>query len=348
MAGEKKRFKLFDFQKEGPGISKRADLEPSSLKRFFITFKENFGKIISVNMFMVIGNFPLIFLIITLSGYTKTPTLLPFYDVFQNINAIASIEGTSPSVLSLIATYGIQNEILLPTTLTYIFYGLAAITFFTFGIVNVGTAYILRNIAKGEPIFVWSDFWYAVRRNWKQALPFGFFDALIHCGLVYSIYYHMASANFMSSFMFWTTIVAAIFYFFMRCYIYVQMVTFKLSVYKILKNSLIFAFVGLKRNLMALLGTLTFIILEITFLFTSAGILLSLAIAMPLALMFGATAYMKVFASYFKIKELIIDPYYRDHLEEMPKESQEEAIMRDDVTEKERLEAIKRERGIID
>ncbi len=348
MAQEKKRFKLFDFQKDGPGISKNNDLEPSSLKRFFRTYKENFGKLIYVNIFFVIGNFPLIFLIITLSGYTKTPIMMPFYDNFQNINAIASIEGTTPSVMSLIATFGIQNQVLVSTPLTYVFYGLSALTFFTFGIVNVGTAYILRNIAKGEPVFVFSDFIYAIKRNWKQALPFGFFDALVHCILILNIYTNLSNANFLTSMMFWATIIILVLYFFMRCYIYVQMVTFKLSIFKILKNSLIFALAGIKRNLMALLGALLLIIFEIIFLFTTGGILLPLAIALPLAIMFSTMAYMKVFASYFKIKELIIDPYYRDHPDEMPDMPLPEAVMTDDVTRREKLEQLKREKGIVD
>lgn len=348
MAKEKKRFRLFDFQRDGRGISKNNDLPPSSLKRFFRTYWENLGKIVGVNIFFVLGNFPLIFLIITLSGYTKDPTLLPFYDVFQNVNAVTSIEGVSPSAMSLMATYGVQNQILQSTTITYVFYGLSALTFFTFGIVNVGTAYVLRNIAKGDPVFVWSDFWYAVKRNWKQALPFGFFDALIHCILIMNIYTNLTSANFLSSMIFWVTIVIFILYFFMRCYIYVQMVTFKLSTFKILKNSLIFALVGLKRNLMALLGALVFLLFEILFLFSTGVVLLPLAIALPLAIMFSTVAYMKVFASYFKIKELIIDPYYEEHPDELPDRCETETVMRDDVTEKERIAAIKRARGIID
>ena len=38
----------------------------------------------------------------------------------------------------------------------------------------------------------------------------------------------------------------------------------------------------------------------------------------------------------------MIDPYYEDHPEEMPQEIEAETIMRDDVTEKERLDRIKK------
>ena len=57
---------------------------------------------------------------------------------------------------------------------------------------------------------------------------------------------------------------------------------------------------------------------------------------------------MKVYASYFKIKEIMIDPYLAEHPEEKPQVEDVEVIMRDDVTERERLEEIKRRNGIED
>ena len=344
---KKKRFKLFDLQREGRGISKKEPISESGLKRFFITYKENFGKMISANMFFVIGNFPIIFLIITLSGYTKASGYLPALDVFQNFGGLIS-DAPSPFMMSLYGIYGLQNQMLVNTTLTYVFYAISALTVFTFGIVNVGTAYILRNIAMGEPVFVWSDFWYAVKRNWKQALPFGIIDALIHVILVYNIYTTLAyTSDFLMSMMFWGNILLAVLYFSMRCYIYVQMVTFKLTVFKIIKNSLIFTLLGLKRNMLALLGTILLIFLEIIFLFSAGGFLLPLAIAFPFILMLGTMAYMKVFASYFKIKEIMIIPYMEEHPEEFVKpEEDDEVIMRDDVTERERLLEIKKRNGI--
>ena len=344
---KKKRFKLFDLQREGRGISKKEPISESGLKRFFITYKENFGKMISANMFFVIGNFPIIFLIITLSGYTKAAGYLPMHDVFQNLGALIS-DAPTPFNMSLYAIYGLQDQLLVDTTLTYVFYAISALTVFTFGIVNAGVAYILRNIAMGEPVFTWNDFWYAVRRNWKQALPFGILDALIHVVLVYNIYTTLTyTSDFLMSMMFWGNILLAVLYFSMRCYIYVQMVTFKLTVFKIIKNSLIFTLLGLKRNMLALLGTLLLVFLEIVFLFSAGGFLLPLAIAFPFVLMLGSMAYMKVYASYFKIKEIMILPYMEEHPEEFEKPHEDdEIIMRDDVTERERLAEIKKRNGI--
>ena len=344
----KKRLRIIDIQRDGKGISKKEPLSPSGLKRFFLTYKDNFGKLISVNMFFVLGNFPLFFLIITLSGYTKLEAYLPLSDLYQNLGALFTVVPRDPLSMSLYALDGLQNQILVNTTLTYVFYGLSAITLLTFGCVNVGTAYILRNIAKGEPVFVWTDFWYAVRRNWKQALPFGAIDGIINMLLIFNLYTTTANtADFLGSMMFWGNIILMVLYFFMRSYIYVQMVTFNLSVFKILKNSLSFALLGFKRNVMALLGAAVVILFEVLFLFGSGGILLPLAIALPLAIMFSSLAYMKVYAAYFRIKDIMIDPYIAEHPELAESEPEDDVIMHDDVTERERLEEIKRRNGMI-
>ena len=343
-----KKFKLFDLQRDGKGISKSEPLSPGGMKRFFRTVKDNFGKLVSVNMLMVLGNFPLFFLIVTLSGYTKADAYVPLSDLFQNLGGLFLIEEVNPATMSLYALEGLQNRILVDTTLTYVFYGISALTLFTFGIVNVGTAYALRNLAMGEPVFVWTDFIYAVKRNLKQAMIFGFIDVSVNALLLWNMYTMIANTSaFLASMLFWGNIIVFVLYFFMRPYIYVQIVTFKLSLFKIVKNALIFTLLGLKRNAAALLGTLLCLMLEIIFLAGSSGVLVPLAIAAPLAILFAICAYMKVFAAYFKIKEIIIDPYNLEHPTHAPKEV-DEAVMSDDVTERERLAAIKAAHGIED
>ena len=269
---------------------------------------------------------------------------MPAYDVFQNLAGYFSNTPASAHSMALFAQEGIHTVVYRPTTLTYVFYGLAAITLFTFGIVNVGTAYILRNIAKGEPVFLWTDFWYAVKRNWKQALPFGMIDAGIIGLLVWNVYsmFINSSGSYFTNTMFWCNIVLLVLYFVMRYYIYVQMVTFNLSVFKILKNSMIFSLLGFKRNLVATLGILFGIVIELMCVIGVGGILLPFGIALPFLILFSSFAYMKVYAAYFKIKEIMIDPYLAEHPEQGTKTSGDDVIMSDDVTERERLEEIKK------
>ena len=338
---KKKKFRPFDLQRDGRGISKKEPLSESGLKRFFLTYGNNFGKIFYVNIFMVLGNFPLMFLLATLSGVTKNETLLPFSDLFQNLGFMfGTAADPTPFGMVLYSLEGLQNVVRVDTTWTYIFYGLAALTLFTFGVVNVGTAYILRNIAMGEPVFVWNDFWYALRRNWKQALPFGVFDLVVNGILIFNIATMIITESvFFTYMMFWCIVVIFLIYFIMRYYIYIQMVTFDLTVFKILKNALIFALLGFKRNLVATLGIMLLTIIEIVCVFGAGGILLPFGIALPFLILISTLAYMKVFAAYFKVKEIMIDPYQA----EQPATTEEsEAIMTDDVTEAERLAEVKR------
>ena len=342
-----KKFKPFNIQRDGRGISKKEILSESGLKRFFITYGNNFGKIFYVNIFMVLGNFPLIFLIATLSGVTKNETLLPFSDLFQNLSFMfGSSSEPTPFGMMLYSLEGLQNVIRVDTAWTYVFYGLSALTLFTFGVVNVGTAYILRNIAMGEPVCVWSDFWYAVNRNWKQALPFGVFDLIVNGVLIFNIANMVVSEQmFFTSMMLWCNVIVFLLYFVMRYYIYIQMVTFDLKIHKILKNSLIFALIGFKRNILPLLSITVLLTFEVMFFMVTA--LQPVAVAAPLLILFSSFAYMKVYAAYFKIKEIMIDPYKAEHPEIYSEESENsEVLMRDDVTERERLEEIKKRNNI--
>ncbi len=344
MKDKKKKFRLIDLSKDGKGVSKKDSEKKGSFKHFFISYKENFGKITALNMFMVIGNFPLIFLIITLSGATKTAALMPSFDVFQNLAGYFANTEASAHSMVLFAQEGLQGIIYRPTALTYVFYALASLTVFTFGIVNVGSAYILRNIAKGEPVFLWSDFVYAIKRNWKQAFPFGIIDIAINGLLIWNIYsmFLNNTDGFFANTMFWCNVVLFILYFIMRFYIYIQMVTFKLTTFKILKNSLIFALLGFKRNILAFIGIVLFILLELGLVIGLGGILLPLGISIPFLILFATLAYMKVFAAFYKVKEIMIDPYYKDHPDEDPANSGDnESVMLDDVTQKQRLEEIK-------
>ena len=87
------------------------------------------------------------------------------------------------------------------------------------------------------------------------------------------------------------------------------------------------------------------LLFELALLFGFGGILIPFAIAAPLAMLFSTFAYMKIYAAYFKIEEIMIIPYKLEHPELYPEYDGEDTVMSDDVTERERLEKIKAERN---
>ena len=136
MKKSNQRLRLFDITRDGKGLSKNSNEKIGGFKRFFISYKDNFGKIMSANIFMVLGNFPLIFLIATLSGSTKLQGLMPSFDVFQNLAGYFANSTPSAHSLALFAQEGLHTIIYRPTVTTYIFYAIAALTLFTMPNVN--------------------------------------------------------------------------------------------------------------------------------------------------------------------------------------------------------------------
>lgn len=304
---KKKRFKLFDTQREGKGVSKEEANLPPRLKKFFILYRRDFGRLLSVNILTVLGNFPLIFLVIALSGVFNLEFAAHGTQPYTVFSAIFSQEGMSAPMLALGGILGAPTLGSVYTTPTYIFIGIGCLALFTFGLVNVGTTYLLRNMVMGEPVFIWSDFWYAIKRNLKQGFFFGILDALLLLLVPTNVMILSQGSGFWSGLLFWLNLVIAFLYLMMRCYIYIQMITFALPIRKILKNSFIFAFIGFKRLILAFLGNLVLIL--ITFALAYSGAMLALAIALPLTILFSNCAYMTTYAAYFKIKEVMIDPY---------------------------------------
>jgi len=309
----KAKFNLFARKnnEDSDGVSKDEEQiwENPNLPNFFKFFWRKLNQILSVNLMMIFGNFPLFFALFAISGYASIHSTSPYYSVFAPLEGVLRFD-TSPATAALVNIFGTQASITVLTTVDYVFLGLAALILFTFGPVCVGTTYILRNMFRGEGVFLWSDFFYAIRRNLKQALLYGILDLGIIVLLVYDIFFFNLNygLNMVLNMMFFASICLAILYFFMRMYIYLMMVTFDLSIFKLLKNALLFAVLGIKRNIMALLGTVLVCMIEYLLL----AIYFPLGVILPFVLLFSLCSAIGVYAAYPKIKEIMIDPYYKD------------------------------------
>lgn len=304
-----RKFKLFDFNRDGKGVEKDEVDGPPNLATFFKKYKRKFSRLLSVNIFMVLGNFPLFFAGLALAGYGSIQSTAASSPLFAAVHGIAQFDA-SPVTAALEGIYGLQTPLTAYSTGSFILFGLSLFTLFTFGPTNVGTTYILRNLIKGDPVFMWSDFWYAVKRNFKQGMLLGMLDLIVSFLLIFNIRFYFSNLNntFQTGLMFYISLAMLILYFYMRFYMYILLVTFDLSMYKILKNSLIFSILGFKRNLMATLGMLVLAALN----FVVFVYIPPLGIVLPLVLTLSNGAFMSTYAAYFKIKQIMIDPYYTE------------------------------------
>jgi len=314
---EKKKFNLYTLlNRDGKGVEKKDSLnvlDKPNISNFFKLLGRKFNQLLSVNMFYIFGNFPVLFALFAFAGYTSDTIFSPGSGLFTALKGSMYFD-LSPVTASLNGIYGIQSEMTVPTTLTYVFYGLALLVFFTFGLVNVGTTYILRNIVRGEPVFMWSDFWYAIKRNLKQGIIFGIIDLFICFMLFYDLIFFRSNmgSNTMLMIFYFISFGMIFIYFFMRMYTYLMMITFDLNIFKLLKNSVFFAVLGIKRNIMCLIGTA--LVIGINFIIFTW--FMPIGIILPFVITIALCSLISVYCAYPKIKEIMIDPYYKEVAEE--------------------------------
>ena len=305
---KKKKRNLFSgYAKDGKGIEKDDVITNYDFFSFFKLYARRFIKLIWVNALYIMGNFPVFFLLLALSGLFSKVGVAPASEVFPVINGIHIASGEfAPSYAALLGIHGQMAPVYANTVATYILYALSALAIFTFGPVNAACAYIVRNLVKGEPIFMWDDFKTTIKNNWKQAVPMGILDLLMFalCSYALILYYYNYNNYYM---MFYPMILVFILYIFMRFYVYTMMVTFDLKFFRILKNAAIFTLVGFGRNLLMFFGCVMLVLFTM-WLYT---LFVPLAVISIFMILFSGCTFMGTYAAWPKIQKYMIDPYYK-------------------------------------
>lgn len=313
---KKKKFKLFDWNRDGKGVEKE-EIGPPNLRNFFKLWGRKFTKLLSVNLYMLLGIVPAVFIAYLFFTGEKTPSALsPLYPALWGASQVVQ----TPALAPLFGVHGLQFQLPFMTPgLTWSLIGLAVVWLLTWGYVNVGTTYILRSLVRREPVFMWSDFWYAIRRNKVQGMLVGAIDLIVMGVLVFDLYYFYGLiGSFAMDMMFFLVIALLLIYNFMRYYLYLMLITFDLKLGKLIKNAFIFAIVGIKRNVMALIGMVVLGALNYLLIALLAPLGLIVVVILPLVYYPACAAFMSTYAAWAKIEELMIKPYHRDHPEEDP------------------------------
>ena len=310
----KKKFKLFDMTKPGKGISKQQVLKEESTDIFgyFRMFKNRFWNISSLNMIYVLVNFPLFFGLISLSGAFRIETTTPASIFYPNLLGMTQY-GITPYLSTLIPVLNMDTTISVPTLTSNIFAWLTLLLVFTNGISNIGASYVLRGYIRSEPVFILSDFFGAIKKNFRQGFILGILDFIFLFMLGYGTYlYFLNSYYFGISVMLCAELFIFIIYLTMRFYMYLLAITFDLSIVKIIKNSFIFAMVGFKMNFFSWLGVAAIIFVNL-FVFISIPVF---GVILPFILTFSTLMFTTAFNSYQVIKKYMITPYYKDETNE--------------------------------
>ena len=211
----------------------RSTLPTNRWQLFWDIFKGNFGKIVKVNLLMLIFFIPLIAVIIL--GYLMNESNGVIYPFASNLAvgypAAPGQQGLS-EMLSLRTNFMLYAGIALASLVAAV--GLA------------GGMYVVRNMVWTEGIFVANDFWRGIKLNYKNALQAALFFtlALFLCGTLISFAeFSLATGAISKGQKVWMHISMATSYVFIVCAAMMTFwmislgVNYKLKFFTMLKNS---------------------------------------------------------------------------------------------------------------
>ena len=121
---------------------------------------------------------------------------------------------------------------------------------------TAGFTYVIRNFAKQEHAFIFSDFFEHSKNNLKYGLLTSILQYLILYLLIEALVFYNAqfmTASLPTGFLYAIFFIALALYIIMSFYIYPLMVTFKMSFKVILKNAWTFTIMKLPQNLLILI-----------------------------------------------------------------------------------------------
>ena len=191
----------------------------------------------------------------------------------------------------------------------------------TNGLAQVGMAYVCRMAARDKHTFVTSDFFDAIKKNWKRALPLGIINTLIFLILAADMFVILFMGDIFGSAVFRSVVFVVTMFFytafsFAKFYQYMLMITFDFKVKTLFKNSWLFATLGIKHNII-IGGVLSLIYFAAFWL-----IAINPNVGVPIAVIVGVFVFPS-FRSFLiqynvfpEVKKYIIDPYYNEHPDE--------------------------------
>ena len=283
-------FDRFYYGKAGKRDYTEMDMPKNRVSLFFLVFKDHFFDLIKVNALQLVFWVP--FLIWTFMNVT----------ILQSIDtqAVLGSENGESSFLGVMTMYLITWLV-----------GCVPCIVIT-GPSSAGAAYIMRNWARDQHAFLFSDFKDAFKSNWKQALGVSLIEALVPllgC-TAFAFYAKLAVNNTLMLLPMILTLTVLVLWALMLMLIYPLMVGYELSFKALLKNALLMSAACFPQMLLARLITSVPVVL--LFVAVYIGNPMMLMIVCMYYLLFGFALSRLIYASF---AHGVFDKYLNPHIE---------------------------------
>ena len=266
------------------GAEKSEDYARNSLpsnrwELFWDIFKGRFGKLVIINLLVLLFCIPLVALIlfryVALINYGAT---YPFSTCF-GVGYMASFNVVGYAE-SIVMQVNMVTYLLMPLAVMFMAIGIA------------GGAYVMRNMVWTEGVFVTNDFWRGIKTNFKQMLLIGLCFSLVFYVTVLAISFCQQNIAVGSSLK-WLFIIMEILSYvilvgfsIMTLHMVTMCVTYNVKFKQLLKNSLMLTVTLAPFNLFfVVMGLIPFILLMLGGFFLIIGIIMCLLLGVSLMLL---------------------------------------------------------------
>lgn len=278
------------YGKAGKRDYSEMDMPKNRVSLFFLVLKDHFFDLIKINFLQLVFWLPfLIWTYINLMAIQAIDT-----------QTLMEAENDTQQLLEMMGGYFMMWLIgLIPCT---------AIT----GPSSAGAAYVMRNWARDQHAFLFSDFKDAFKSNWKQALPVSVITALVPVLAYTAVVYYgtLASHNIVMLLPLILVFSATLMWVLMLPLLYPMMIGYELRFSALLKNALLMAAARLPQLLGARL--ITFIPIAVLFMGVYTGNAVVILVISLYYMLFGFAFSRLVYAS---VANSVFDKFLNPRIE---------------------------------
>lgn len=283
-------FDRFYYGKAGKADYTEMDMPKTRIGLFFQVFKERFFDLIKVNFLQLIFWIPfLLWTVINISAVQAIDT-----------SAIADGENVGAQLLNTVSGY-VMIWLL----------GLIPCILIT-GPSSAGAAYLMRNWARDQHTFLFSDFKDAFKSNWKQSLGVSAMTCILPVVVFTAMMYYsqMANSNMLMFAPMVVVLSVALMWALMLPLLYAMLIGYEMSFKVLLKNAFLMAAASLPKMVAARLITLIPV----------AVLFIGLFMVNPVMVLIGSIYYLMIgFALskliYASFANCVFDQYLNPHIE---------------------------------
>lgn len=218
-----------NYSKPGKGVNKRDPNQPR-IATFFEILPRKLWELCKLNWLYLITAIPFFLVTMLISGILSSPL----------INSATSLV-TDEELVPTLALLDILVRLAVSLVFT-VFWGLGPCT--------AGFTFITRNYGKEEHCWLFSDYFERIKKNFKQSFLLWILDLAVFYLLAVAFIFYNKNNMFPLTVL--VTFVIVI-YTIMHMYIYQMMISYKLSFFNIIRNSLLLAFIKAPQNMLLLL-----------------------------------------------------------------------------------------------